>query len=75
MLKYKISYKNIFNTGNIAKTFYNNYKWNLTLKNCDSLYYTPLTYIILYITDTSIFHILLKIKYMKTSLSKPYITK
>ena len=32
----------------------NIYKWNITFKNCESLYYTPLTYIILYINYTSI---------------------
>ena len=30
--------------------FYNNYKWSISFKNCESLYCTPLTYLILYIT-------------------------
>ena len=29
--------------------FYNNYKWNITFKNCKSLYCTPVTYIVLHI--------------------------
>ena len=29
---------------------YNNYKWSLIFKNCESLYCTPATYILLYIT-------------------------
>ena len=24
--------------------FYNNYKWSITFKNCESLYYIPITY-------------------------------
>ena len=35
--------------------FYNNYKWNITFKNCDPLYCTPITYIILYSNYASIF--------------------
>ena len=44
-------YKDIlYNTG----IFYNNYKWSITIKNCESLYCTPITYIILYIGYMSI---------------------
>ena len=35
--------------------FYNNYKWSINFKNCESQYRTPLTYIILYINYTSTF--------------------
>ena len=35
--------------------FHNNYKWSITFKSCESLYYNPVTYIILYINSTSIF--------------------
>ena len=34
--------------------FYNSYKWSINLKSCESLYCTPVTYIILYINYTSI---------------------
>ena len=34
----------------IEPVFYNNYKWSISFKNCESLYCTPLTYLILYIT-------------------------
>ena len=43
----------LYNVGNIANIF-NNYKWNITFKNCKSLYCIPVTYIILYINYTSI---------------------
>ena len=33
---------------------YNNYKWRITLKNCESLYCTFVTHIILYINYSSI---------------------
>ena len=53
-MSYKISYKDIlYNTGNIAN-IYNNYKWSITFKNCESLYYTPVTYVILYSNYASI---------------------
>ena len=34
--------------------FYNTYKWNIAFKNYESLYYTPVAYIILYSNYTSI---------------------
>ena len=34
--------------------FYNNYKCGITFKNCESLYYIPIIYIILYINYTSL---------------------
>ena len=34
--------------------FYNNYKWSITFKNCESLYCIPVIYITLYIHYTSI---------------------
>ena len=48
---YKINNQDIlYYTGNIA----NNYKWSISFKNCESLYCTSATYIILYIICTSI---------------------
>ena len=44
----KISYKDMFTTQEIQSIFYNNYKWNITFKNCESLYCTYVTYIMLY---------------------------
>ena len=46
---YKDMLYNIETTANILY----DYKWSITLKNCESLYYTPVTYIILYINYTS----------------------
>ena len=41
--------------GNIANILlYNNYKWSITFKNCESQYCTPVTYIILHSNYTSI---------------------
>ena len=34
--------------------FYNNYKWSINFKNCEPLYCTPVTYVILYSNYTSI---------------------
>ena len=46
--RYKISYKDIlYNMWNIANVF-NNYKWNGTFKNCESLLYTWNLYNIIY---------------------------
>ena len=45
--------------------FYNNYKWSVTFKNCESLCCTPVTYIILYIKYTSIYKKLKKKKKKK----------
>ena len=43
----KRSYKDIlYSTGNLTN-IYNNFKWSLTFKNCESLYYTSKTYNIL----------------------------
>ena len=51
---YKINYKDrLSNKENIA-IFYNNYKGNMTFKNYDSLYWTPITYRILYSAYTLI---------------------
>ena len=33
-----------YTTGGIQPIFYINYKWNITFKNCDSLYCTLVTY-------------------------------
>ena len=42
---YKISYKDImYNTRNITNMYFKNYKWSITFKNCESLYYTFVTY-------------------------------
>ena len=50
----KISYQDIlYNTGHIAK-FYSNCKGSIAFKNSESLYCTPVTYIILYINCTSV---------------------
>ena len=40
-------------TQGIQLIFYNNYKWSITFKNCESLYCTLVIYIILYINYTS----------------------
>ena len=41
-------------TWGIQPVFYNNYKWSITFKNCESLYCILVTYIILYISYTSV---------------------
>jgi len=47
-------YKDMFHsTGNIVN-FLNHYKWSITFKTYESLYYTPVPYIILHINCTSI---------------------
>ena len=38
----------------ILPIFYSNYKWRITFKYCESLYCTPIAYVILYIKYTSI---------------------
>ena len=47
----KINYRIYYITGNIANfvIIYNNYKWSITFKNCESLCRIPITYKILYI--------------------------
>ena len=40
-------------TQRLPAILYNNYKWRITFKNCESLCCTPETYIILYINYTS----------------------
>ena len=40
-------------TRGIEPIFYDNYKWSITFNNCESLYYTPVTYLILYSDYTS----------------------
>ena len=45
---------------------HSNYKWSITFKNCESLYWTPVIYIILYINYT----LIKKIK-CKKSLQPP----
>ena len=51
---YKISYKDIlYNTGDIARIFIIT-KWKITSKNCESLYCTIVTHIILYINNNKI---------------------
>ena len=50
----KISYKDILDNTGIESMFYNNYKWSITSKNCDSLYCTLVTSIIFYSNYTSI---------------------
>ena len=32
----------------IQPIFYNNYKWSITFKNCESLYFIPVTYNFVY---------------------------
>ena len=41
-------------TQEIQPIFYNNYKWSIIFKSCESLYCTPVTYIILHINYTSV---------------------
>ena len=52
-------------TGNIANIL-QNFKWSINFNKCESLYCTPVTYIILYINYTSknnhIFKIMMKEK-------------
>ena len=55
MIMYKVSYKDMLYKMKIELIFYNNYKWSISFKNCESLYCTPLTYLILYINYTSFF--------------------
>ena len=55
-----------FTTWKTLPTFYN-YKWNITFKNCESLYCTPVTY--LYINYTSIKN---KIKFKKVNQTKNF---
>lgn len=48
-IMYKISYKEVlYNT-----VFYSNSKWNTTFKDCEALYCTPITCVVLYIAYTS----------------------
>ena len=35
--KYKINYEAILYNKELYTTFYNNYKWSITFKNCESL--------------------------------------
>ena len=37
---YKVSYRDVGNIANILSY----YKFNITFKSCESLYYTPITY-------------------------------
>ena len=43
-----MSYRDILYHWGIQPIFYSNYDWSITFKNCESLYFTPVTYIILY---------------------------
>ena len=38
-LRYKVSQKDILCTQGIQPIFYNNYKWSIIFKNCESLYF------------------------------------
>ena len=53
-IRYKKSYKDRLcsTTGNIS-LFYNDCKWSITLRNCESLYYILATYKIFYSNCTS----------------------
>ena len=46
-IMYKISLKIYCKIEN-DQYFYNNYKWNITFKNCESLYFIPVTYNIIH---------------------------
>ena len=48
-IRYKLSCKDTLYTQGIGPIFYNNYKWNIIFKNCESLYCIPVTFIIVYI--------------------------
>ena len=50
---YKKSYKDILYNREYSQYFIIT-KWSMTFKNCESLYCTPITYIILYINYTSV---------------------
>ena len=44
-IRYKISYKDsLYNTTGNISLFYNDYKWSITLRNCESLYCILATY-------------------------------
>ena len=59
-IMYKISYKDVlYNT-----VFCSNSKWNTTFKDCEALYCTPVTCVVLYIAYTSM-------KKMYTPISRP----
>ena len=45
-IMYKISYKDILYDMEIQSAVYNNSKWSLTVKTRESLYCTPVTYIL-----------------------------
>ena len=47
-IRHKISQKDIFTTQEIQPILYNNHKRSITFKNCESLYFTPITYNHLY---------------------------
>ena len=49
-----ISYRIYCITRGIQPIFYSNYDWSITFKNCESLYFTPVTYIALGTNYTSI---------------------
>ena len=34
----------MYNTRNITNIYFKNYQWSITFKNCESLYYTSVTY-------------------------------
>ena len=42
-----MSYRDILYHWGIQPIFYSNYDWSITFKNCESLYFTPVTYIVL----------------------------
>ena len=50
----KLATRICYTTQGIQLVFYITCKWGITFKNCESLYYIPTAYILLYITYTSI---------------------
>ena len=54
-IRYKISsYTRVYCITWGRQLIFYNYKWSITLKNCESLYYIPVTHKILYSNYTAI---------------------
>ena len=60
----------LYNMGKIAN-IYNNYKWSITFKNCESLCCTFVTYITLYSNCTSVKMQKISLKRKKRHYLKP----
>ena len=56
-IRYKISYRIYCATWRIESTFYNIYKWSRVFTNCESLYCTPVIYLICMATIFQLEHL------------------